>query len=55
MYMPHADYHDASRYPYLYYLYLAMVILLSGVFTFFGIHTLLWFLRAQKEEKGKRA
>jgi len=55
MYMPHADYHDAQRFPYLYYLYLSMVILLSGVFTFFGIHTLLWFLRAQKEEKSKRA
>jgi hypothetical protein len=49
LYMPHADYHDADRYPILYYLYLAMVILLFSVFFFFGIHTLLWFIRSFKE------
>jgi hypothetical protein len=52
LYMPHADYHDAENYPMLYYLYLAMVVLLFGVFFFFGIHTLLWFIRAQKERMG---
>jgi hypothetical protein len=54
-YIPHADYHDAERYPQLYYVYFAMVILLSGVFIFFGIHTLLWFIRSYIEERGKRA
>ncbi|UCF31054.1 MAG: hypothetical protein JSV26_01090 [bacterium] len=54
-YLPHADYHDADRFPQLYYVYLAMVVLLFGVFFFFGIHTLLWFIRAYIEEKGKRA
>jgi hypothetical protein len=29
-YMPHADYHDSERYPELYFVYLAMVILLTG-------------------------
>ena len=48
-YMPHADYHDAERYPVLYYVYLAMVILLTGTFAFFGVHTLLWFIRAYLE------
>ncbi len=48
MYMPHADYHDAEHYPLLHYLYLAMVFLLFSVFLFFGIHTLLWFLRTRK-------
>ena len=48
LYMPHADYHDADQYPLLHYLYLAMVFLLSTVFLFFGIHTLLWFLRTFK-------
>ncbi|UCG38500.1 MAG: hypothetical protein JSV00_10065 [bacterium] len=49
LYMPHADYHDAEKHPMLYYVYLAMVVLLSGVFIFFGIHTLLWFIRAYLE------
>ncbi len=53
LYMPHADYHDAERYPMLYYLYLIMVFLLFGVFFFFGIHTLLWFLRSFKEHLGR--
>ena len=53
LYMPHADYHDAEKNPLLYYVYLSMVILLSGVFAFFGIHTLLWFIRAYIEHVGK--
>jgi DnaJ-class molecular chaperone len=53
MYFPHADYHDAEKYPGLYYVYLAMVILLSSVFIFFGIHTLLWFIRAHLEERSR--
>ncbi|NOY87044.1 MAG: hypothetical protein GXP52_07055 [Deltaproteobacteria bacterium] len=53
-YMPHADYHDVKKDPGLYYVYLAMVILLSGVFIFFGIHTILWFLRAYHDERKKR-
>ncbi|UCF88401.1 MAG: hypothetical protein JSV70_08310 [bacterium] len=55
MYMPHADYHDAQRYPMLYYVYLAMVILLTGTFAFFGIHTLLWFIRAYLENLRNRS
>ena len=55
LYMPHADYHDAEKYPMLYYVYLAMVILLSGVFAFFGVHTLLWFIRAYLEHTGNRS
>lgn len=55
LYMPHADYHDAERYPMLYYVYLAMVILLTGTFAFFGIHTLLWFIRAYLENLRNRS
>lgn len=54
LYMPHADYHNAKKDPGLYYVYLAMVILLSGVFIFFGIHTVLWFLRSYQNERKKR-
>jgi hypothetical protein len=53
LYMPHADYHDVEKNPLLYYVYLAMVILLAGVFAFFGIHTLMWFIRAYLENVGK--
>lgn len=53
LYMPHADYHDAEQYPLLHYLYLAMVFLLSTVFLFFGIHTLLWFLRSFREYRNR--
>jgi len=55
LYMPHADYHDAQGYPMLYYVYLTMVILLTGTFTFFGIHTLLWFIRAYIENLRNRS
>jgi hypothetical protein len=55
MYMPHADYHDAERYPMLYYVYLAMVILLTGTFAFFGIHTLLWLIRSSIEKMRNRS
>ena len=53
LYMPHADYHDAERYPLLYYIYLVMVFLLFSVFFFFGVHTLLWFIRSFKEYLGR--
>ena len=53
-YYPHADYHDAENYPWLYYIYFCMVMLLTSVFAFFGIHTLLWFMRAHKEERNRR-
>lgn len=52
-YLPHADYHDRENYPGLYYVYLAMVALLSGVFIFFGIHTAMWLVRAHIEERKK--
>ena len=55
MYMPHADYHDAERYPMLYFVYLAMVILLTGTFAFFGIHTLLWLIRSTIEKMSDRS
>ncbi len=52
-YLTHADHHDRQRYPYLYYAFWAMTILLVSVFTFFGVHTLLWFPRALAERRKK--
>ena len=44
-YEPHANKDDSSRLPALYYAARFMNVLLIGVFTFFGAHTLLWFTR----------
>lgn len=53
-YLTHATHHNREKYPYLFYTFWGMVILLVGTFTFFGIHTLMWFPRALKERKKSR-
>jgi cytochrome b subunit of formate dehydrogenase len=45
-YKPHADPMDAKNYPVLHAVFLAMTGLLVGVFTFFGLHTVIWVFRA---------
>ena len=45
-YLTHATHHNRTRYPFLFYSFWAMTILLVGTFLFFGIHTLLWFPRS---------
>jgi hypothetical protein len=50
-YLTHATHHDKDKYPYLYYAYWIMTILLIGVFTVFGAHTLLWIPRAIHERR----
>lgn len=45
-YLTHATHHDPDKYPFLYYAYWAMTFLLIGVFSFFGLHTLLWLPRS---------
>ena len=42
----HADYHDAERYPLLHGVWMYFVIMMSGAFGFFGLHSILWFLRS---------
>jgi len=44
-YDPHADKNDRERNPPLYFVALGMKWLLLGVFTFFGVHTVLWLPR----------
>lgn len=41
----HADPHRRDLYPALFWVYLFMTTLLISVFTFFGVHTLLWGIR----------
>jgi hypothetical protein len=54
-YLTHATHHDKGKYPFLYYTYWAMTILLVSVFTFFGLHTVLWLPRAIRERREQRA
>ena len=49
-YDPHANRHDAKRDPIYYWAAKFMELLLFGVFSFFGIHTVLWFYRSLKEK-----
>jgi nitrate/TMAO reductase-like tetraheme cytochrome c subunit len=50
---PHANKHDAARNPLYFYTAFFMKWLLIGVFTFFGIHTVLWLYRSLVTAKGK--
>jgi hypothetical protein len=50
-YDPHADKRDRERSPHLYYAAQFMNVLLAGVFTFFGLHTTLWFWRGFRERR----
>lgn len=47
-YNPHANKHDKSRLPVLYYSARFMDALLVFVFGFFGLHTFLWFSRGRQ-------
>jgi cytochrome b subunit of formate dehydrogenase len=53
-YLTHATHHDPVRYPILYYTYWAMTFLLVGVFSFFGLHTLMWLPRSFRELRRRR-
>ena len=53
-YLTHATHHDPDRYPTLYYTYWAMTFLLIGVFTFFGIHTLMWLPQSFKHMRARK-
>jgi hypothetical protein len=45
-YHPHADPHVRKSFPALYFSAVFMNLLLLGVFGFFGLHTILWFIRS---------
>ena len=44
-YKPHANPLDRKNYPLLHAVFLGMTGLLVGVFTFFGLHTIVWLVR----------
>lgn len=49
-YQPHANDHNRRMNPVLYYIRLFMVLLITGVMTFFLIHSLLWLIRSLVEK-----
>ena len=51
---PHANKHDAARNPVYYWMGFFMKWLLIGVFSFFGLHTVLWLYRSLRAMKGGR-
>ncbi|MDH3457111.1 MAG: cytochrome C, partial [Gemmatimonadota bacterium] len=53
-YLTHATHHDPERYPVLYYTYWAMTGLLIGVFSFFGVHMLMWLPRSFRAMRERR-
>jgi hypothetical protein len=50
-YDPHANPHDSTHYPGLYYTARFMNLLMLAVFGFFGLHTILWFIRSMVERR----
>ena len=53
-YDPHANADDPDRSPHVRLTTLAMQWLLAGTFAFFGLHTLLWFIRSAIEAHRRR-
>ncbi len=45
-YIAHADHTDRGNYPVLYWTFVFMTTIVLGTFAFFGVHTLLWFVRS---------
>ncbi len=53
-YLTHATHHDKHKYPVLYFTFWTMTSLLIVVFSFFGLHILLWLPRSFKHLKERR-
>jgi len=53
-YLTHATHHDKDKYPFLYYTFWFMTILLLGTFIVAGTHTILWLPRSFQTMKKTR-
>lgn len=42
---PHSNYRDRKRDPVLFYIWLYFIVLMSVTFTFWGLHSIAWFVR----------
>jgi len=54
-YLTHATHHNPKKYPYLYYAYLFMTMLLVGTLAFFLLHTAFWLQRLWRDRERWRA
>lgn len=54
-YLTHATHHDPDKYPYLYFAFVFMTVLLVGTLAFFTLHTLLWLWRLWRTRETWRA
>ncbi|UCE60946.1 MAG: cytochrome c3 family protein [Phycisphaerales bacterium] len=45
-YIAHADHSNRENYPVLYWTFLFMSMIIVGTFSFFGLHTVFWFVRS---------
>lgn len=54
-YDPHPDPHDYRRSPLLWWINQFYTVLIAGCFSFFGLHSLLWFHRSRRERKREAA
>jgi hypothetical protein len=54
-YDPHADKHNRSRSPLLFYTANFMTVLLAVTFGFFGLHTTLWFTKELRVRRARRS
>ncbi len=53
-YLSHATHHDRDKYPFLFFAFWGMTLLLVSTLTFFAIHTLLWLPKSFKQLKAKK-
>jgi len=53
-FLTHATHNNRDEYPILYYVFWGMTFLLVGVFSFFGLHTLMWLPRSLKERRRRK-
>ena len=54
-YLTHATHHDPKKYPFLFWSFWGMTVLLIGTFLVGGVHTLLWLPRAIQMRRKLRA
>ena len=54
-YLTHATHHDPRKYPFLFYTFWGMTVLLVSTFLVSGIHTLMWIPRALEMRRELRA
>jgi hypothetical protein len=54
-YLTHATHHDPKKYPFLFYTFWSMTILLCGTFLVSWVHTLLWLPRAVQMRRELKA